>query len=150
MERGYTLVEMAVAVGIVAMLVLAGAAFAFGSRPMAMRSAAVQFGAQLRAAKSLAAASGNGATIIVRPSGSSGFAATVYSGRPTRLGALTLSNIAPVTSDASVTEASVGAPAFSIFISGGGHVSMARGDIQGTALASEPACPAAGKYTLTL
>ncbi|MFN2528867.1 MAG: prepilin-type N-terminal cleavage/methylation domain-containing protein [Candidatus Baltobacteraceae bacterium] len=59
MQRGFTLIEMAIATGILAMLVLAGAAFALGKRPMAMRQGAVEFSAQLQAALSLAAASGN-------------------------------------------------------------------------------------------
>ncbi|MBC5815819.1 MAG: prepilin-type N-terminal cleavage/methylation domain-containing protein [Candidatus Eremiobacteraeota bacterium] len=153
MQRGFTLIEMAIAVGVLAMLVLAGAAFAFGNRPMAMRQGAVEFSAQLQAARSLAAASGNGATILVKPRVAGprpvGFQSMVFSGRPTAPNAVTSTNFAPVQSEADVAEATIGAPTFSIFISGSGHVSMAAGDWTTNALGAEPSCPAAGNYTLT-
>ena len=154
---------MAVAVGIVAMLLLTAGAFVLGSRPLAMSSAATQFEAQLQAARALAAATGNGATIVIQPRMSpgsavaAGFKSIVYAGRPTGARALTVSNVPPVSSDADISEGSVGRPAFAIFISGSGRVSMA-GSYPSpaefdappvTPLAAEPACPAAGVYTLT-
>lgn len=135
------------------MLMLTGAAFALGNRPMAMRQGAVEFSAQLQAALSLAAASGNGATILVKPPvrspRQSGFESIVFSGRPTAPNAASAANVAHVKSEADVAEATIGAPTFSIFISGSGHVSMTAGDWSVNTLAGEPACPAAENYTLT-
>ncbi|MFN2528866.1 MAG: hypothetical protein ABR584_09155 [Candidatus Baltobacteraceae bacterium] len=79
----------------------------------------------------------------------SGFQSIVFSGRPTTPKAVSAANFAPVKSEADVAEATIGAPTFSIFISGSGHVSMAAGDWSVNTLAGEPACPAVGKYTLT-
>lgn len=152
---------MTVAVGILALLLLAGAGFALGSRPLAIRTAVQQFDAQLHAARALAASTGNGATVVVQPLFSAdgtrrqGFKALVYAGRPTG-SAMAASGIAPIASEADIEEASIGAPAFGIFISSSGHVSMQNGfpssaefdRVPTTAIAAEPACPAANGYTL--
>ncbi|GAC1391128.1 MAG: hypothetical protein NVSMB31_08380 [Vulcanimicrobiaceae bacterium] len=155
-QRGFTVIEMAVAVAIVAVLLIAGVAFALAMRPMAMRSAATEFEAQFEAARSLAAAS-NGATIVVQPNTDAkkpGFKSVVYAGRPMPGAILTVSGIPPVSSEADIREQSSGGPAFAIFISGAGHVSMQpqypatldTPDIP--AIGQEPACPAVGLYTL--
>ncbi|MDP9018936.1 MAG: prepilin-type N-terminal cleavage/methylation domain-containing protein [Candidatus Eremiobacteraeota bacterium] len=155
-QRGFTMVEMAVTVAILAVLLLGGASFALGMRPMAMRSAAAQFEAQFHAARSLAAASG-GATIVVQlkaDPGKPGFTSIVYARRPMPGATLTVSGIPPVTSDSDIRERALGAPAFAIFISSAGHVSIepqypAIFDTPNLpALGREPACPAAGFYTL--
>ena len=158
MQRGFTLAEMAVAVGIVATLLLAAAAFALGSRPLAMSSATTQIEAQLQAARSLAAASGNGATIVVQPRPAAGFKSIVYAGRPSAAGALSISTVPAISADADIREASFGEPPFAIFISSSGHVSMAGAypvsaefdSPHVTPIANEPACPAAGNYALTI
>jgi prepilin-type N-terminal cleavage/methylation domain-containing protein len=157
MQRGFSLVEMALTVGILAMLLFAGAAFALGSRPVAMNSAATGFEAQFEAARSLAAATGNGATIVVQPRVPLGFKSIVYAGRPTAGDALAVTSVPQIASDAEISEAGFGRPPFAIFISGSGHVSMAGSYPSAaqfdspvmTPIASEPACPAAGSYALT-
>ena len=164
MQRGYTLIEVVIAVAILAILVAAGASFAFGSKPFAMRSAVTQFKAQVQAAEALAAISGNGATIIVqtRPgaAGSAvlpGFKSIVYAGRPSTGATLVSSNIAPLVSEAAISESAIGAAPFAIFISSSGHVSVqpaypavANFDSNHPgALASEPqTCPASDQYVL--
>ena len=138
------------------MLLFAGAAFALASRPLAMRSAATEFEAQFLAAQSLSAATANGVTIVIQPRAPSGFKSIVYAGRPITIGALSASNLPSISADADISEAAVGPPPFAIFISNSDHVSMAGNFPQPAqfdspslgALATEPACPLAGHYTL--
>ena len=144
MQRGFTLVELIVAVGIVAVLA-AGGALALGQHPMSSSTAFAQLRAQIEAAKMLAAASGDGATIAVTAAGS-GFRSRVFSGRPD--GVLTPSQLAPVDSQAAIAEESAGAPPFSLFVSSAGDFSVAPGAPQGAGV--EPACPSAGVVRLEI
>ncbi len=155
MQRGFSLAETALAVGIIAALLLTAGALSAGSRPLANRSAQTEFEAQLAAARSLAQAGADGATIIVQPRSPSGFKATLYGGRPDKP-PLARTALAPLLSDADVSEAVLGAPPFAIFISGSGHISIlgayprpSEFDTGAVSqVPSEPVCPASGGYVL--
>lgn len=145
MERGYTLVELTIVVAIVAAF-CAGAAIALGRHPLSTAAAFTQLDAQLQAGRSLAAASGDGATIAIVTAGPGGFRSTLYAGRPDA--PLTPSSAPAVESPASISEDSVGAPPFTLFISSAGDFSVASGGP--AAVPAEPPCPASGEVHLTL
>lgn len=131
-------------------------------RPGALRAAADGFDASLEGARALAAASGNGATMVFAPrldargSVLPGFTLQVYRGRPNATGAVTPSTVMVLTSDADVREATLGAPPFAIFLSSAGHPSgkaaYPQFDAHGTAsfvpITIQPVCPSGG-FTFT-
>ncbi|GAC1658906.1 MAG: hypothetical protein NVS9B12_11580 [Vulcanimicrobiaceae bacterium] len=151
MQRGFTLAEVVVAVGILALMVLSAAAYSFGSRPLARQSAQAQIEAQITAARAIAQAGGDGATVIFQPRSPLGFKSVVYEGRPDHT-PLRITSAMPVMSAADVREASGGGPPFALFISGSGHVSLqgaypspAQFDTPSiSVLPREPACPSSG------
>jgi len=152
-QRGFTLIETVVTVGITVILLVAGGVWLLGMRPGALRNAADDFDAQLAAARAIAASSGNGATIVFAPrTGTVGFIMRVYSGRPNASGAVKSTNVMEVTSGASVSEATFGAPPFAIFLSSAGYpTGSARyphvasdGTIAFPVVATQPPCPAGG------
>lgn len=149
MQRGMTLVEVVLAVAIATIAGVAFVALARGAHAYGAHSAVQQFDAALAYAQSLAANGGNGATMVFAPDGD-GFSLTVYSGRPTSAGALSASGMAPIGAAASVSEARLGAPPFSVFLNGAGHASATRGAVTpGSVIANDPGCPA-GETSVTL
>jgi prepilin-type N-terminal cleavage/methylation domain-containing protein len=156
-QRAFTLIETLVACAIVATLLLAGGFWMMGLHPGALAQAATDYDAAMSGARALAAASSNGATLVFAPiSGRSGFALRVYGGRPSGSNAVQPTTTMPVTSDATVSEKTLGAPPFAIFVGASGHVSGkasyptvdASGNATFTTIATEPACPAGG-FVLT-
>ncbi len=157
-ERGFTLVETVVAVGILAMLLAAGGVWMLGFHPAALAAATHGYDAALTDARELAQSGGNGATLVFAPraEGLAGFVLRVYAGRPNAPGAVSATTAMPLVADASVREATLGAPPFALFVGASGHVSgladypalATDGTATFTPLAGEPACPPAG-YTLT-
>jgi prepilin-type N-terminal cleavage/methylation domain-containing protein len=150
-ERGMTLVELLIAVAIVAAIAGAIAFLSRGARPYAMRSAVVQFDAAYAYAVSLAAASGNGATIVLLPrNGVPGFSIAIYSGRPTSANALVPAPMPTMLADGDVREANLGAPPLALFVNSGGHVSIEAGFHGATPapLSNEPGCPQGGAWSL--
>ena len=152
-ERGFTLIELVVAVGIGIVLLMAGGVWLLGMRPAALRNAADDFDANLAAARAIAGTSGNGATIAFLPrTGTSGFVMRVYSGRPTASGVVRRTSVMDLTSGATVSEATAGAPPFAIFLSSAGFASAtgrypnvaADGSVAFPAIARQPACPVGG------
>ena len=151
-ERGFTLVETAVTMGIVAVLLAAGGAWLLAMRPGALMHATSDYDAALASARGIAITSGNGATLVFAPrsGGVPGFALRAYSGRPASAGAVIATTVMPVDSDATVTEATLGAPPFAIFIGASGHASGkaaypsidARGNATFPVVANEPGVPA--------
>ncbi|MHB1798390.1 MAG: prepilin-type N-terminal cleavage/methylation domain-containing protein [Vulcanimicrobiaceae bacterium] len=141
-SRGFTLVEVTVATGILAAFLLAVGAIALGSRPFAVRSDATRFDALVAAARAVAASSGNGATLaFVSGGGGAGTTARLYAGRPNG-GAMRLTSLAPVRLRAEVRAKNVGRPPFAIFFSSAGYATAASGSYApGSFLASEPPCP---------
>ncbi len=161
-ERGFTLLEMTIAVGIFALLLATGA-WALASHPNALAAATDDLDASIAAARALAASSGNGATLVFAPRSNStgsplpGFLLRVYRGRPNAANAVSPTSAMPLVADASVRERTLGAPPFAIFVDSAGNVSAeaqypsfdANGEASFTVIAQEPECPAGG-FTLTL
>ena len=157
-ERGFTLVEMVVAVAILTILVAAGGVWMLATHPGALRAAADDFDADLASARAVAASSGNGATIVFAPrtdpSGnpSPGFQLRVYSGRPTAAGAVQPTSSMPIVSDAVVSEKTFGSPPFAIFLSSAGYPTGVAsyptiandGSATFAPIAQQPPCPAGG------
>jgi prepilin-type N-terminal cleavage/methylation domain-containing protein len=157
-ERGFTLVELIVAVGITVVLLAAGGVWLLGMHPGALRNAADEFDAELAAARAIAASSGNGATIGVVPrvdgQGTTmpGFVLRVYSGRPTAPNAVQPTNVAALSSPTTVREATFGSPSFALFFDSAGEVTGARsypaidahGGVSFPVIAQQPPCPANG------
>lgn len=139
-QRGFTLLESAVAVAIVAATLLVAIPLAAGSRPAAAASSAAQFDAAVTYARSLASTGGNGATLVVSAA-QNGFAMQLYSGRPTQTNALV--KAMPVIGAAGdIREATLGAPPFALFFDSAGHASgMSGGLAPGSVIATDPGCP---------
>uniref|UniRef100_E6PI55 Prepilin-type N-terminal cleavage/methylation domain-containing protein n=1 Tax=mine drainage metagenome TaxID=410659 RepID=E6PI55_9ZZZZ len=164
-QRGFTLLETVAALGIVSLLLLAGLRLATLARaPGATANAAAQLDAAIALARSLARASGNGATLLALPRFDArghavlGFRIVLYRGRPTAAGAATISRELPLVTDASLREASLGAPPFALFFRrDGSAVGSAHPTLTGAALhpqlatiAAEPPCPSASGMQLSL
>jgi prepilin-type N-terminal cleavage/methylation domain-containing protein len=150
-ERGLTLIELVVTVGIIALA--AGLGYeGLAQRPAQAHAAATAFGGLVRSARALAAvtadptAGGTGATIgVVRDGGE--YIATLYAYRPI-LGAArapvavaeaplrTSTDLAVVSGTANVE------PPFALFFSSSGHASAQTAFTVGVTppLATEPAC----------
>ncbi len=150
MQRGFTLLELCVVVAIVATAAVVSFAMAGGARAFGAQSAAVQFDATVAYARSLAAAGGNGATIVFTPRKDAGgaavpgFSARVFSGRPNGLG-MQAAPVPPIGAMADISEASLGAPPFSVFFNSAGQADAVPGAVTaGALLQSEPPCPGAG------
>ncbi|HEY9085471.1 MAG TPA: prepilin-type N-terminal cleavage/methylation domain-containing protein [Candidatus Tyrphobacter sp.] len=161
-ERGFTLLEMTIAVGIFAILLATGA-WALASHPNALAAATDDLDASLAQARAIAASSGNGATLVfaVRHDGTGravpGFALRVYRGRPNTANVVSATSAMPLFADAAIRERTLGTPPFAIFIDSAGNASAqaqypsfdAAGEASFPVIAQEPACPAGG-FTLTL
>ena len=150
-ERGFTLVETVVTIGILAVLLAAGGAWLLAMHPGALMHATGDYDAALASARGIAMTSGNGATLVFAPrtGGALGFTLRAYAGRPATVGAVKASTAMPVESDATVSEATLGKPPFAIFLGASGHISGkasypsidAGGNATFARIASEPACP---------
>ena len=148
---------MAVALGIAAVLMLAGGVWMLGSHPGELIQTAADYDAALAGARALAFTSGNGVTLVFAPrsarrSGLRGFTLRVYSGRPSPGGAVLPTAVMPLTASIAVKERTLGVPPFSIFIGASGHLSGAahypsfdaRGRARFAVIAREPDCPRHG------
>ena len=145
---------MVIAVGIAAILLVAGGVWMLSLRPGALRGAVNDFDSALAVARQLAATSGNGATLafVPRTDGAQGFVLRVYSGRPNSANAVTATNTMAVSSNATVSEATYGSPPFAIFLSSAGYptgkASYPSIDASGNAtfplVAKQPPCPNGG------
>ena len=156
-QRGFTLVELVVAVAITAVLLTAGGIWLGGAHPGALRAAADDFDADYAAAQAIAASSGNGATIAVLPRAGAdgphpGFELRIYSGRPNAANAVQTTSTMSVESAAAISEKTYGQPPFAVFLSSAGHPSGiasypsvdAQGHVIFGVLAAQPPCPAGG------
>jgi type II secretory pathway pseudopilin PulG len=143
-QRGMTLIEVTISAAIAILMAAVLFQPANGSRSPAASTAAASFDAALAYAKSLAATSGNGATLVfAAASPAPGFSLRIYSGRPTSSGALTGAPAMPISSTAAVVESALGPPPFSIFLDGSGAASGMRGALlPGQVLGNDPGCPA--------
>ncbi len=154
-QRAFTMLETVAALGIVTILLLAGLRMATLARaPGATANAAAQLDAAIALSRSLARASGNGATLLALPRTDArgramvGFRIVLYRGRPNAPGAATLARSLPLVADATLEEGSVGAPPFALFFRGDGSaVALAHPSLGGSAaapqlatIAAEPPC----------
>ena len=154
-QRAFTMLETIAALGIVTILLLAGLRMAtLGRAPGATADAAAQLDAAIALSRSLARASGNGATLLALPRTDTGgramvgFRIVLYRGRPNAPGAATLARSLPLVADATLEEGSVGAPPFALFFRGDGSaVALAHPSLGGSAaapqlatIAAEPPC----------
>ncbi|HTX59371.1 MAG TPA: prepilin-type N-terminal cleavage/methylation domain-containing protein [Verrucomicrobiae bacterium] len=160
-ERAFTLVEMLVAMAILAVLLAAGGIWLLGMHPGALTQATDDYDAALASARATAMTGSNGATLAFLPRtlGSQvvpGFLLRVFAGRPTAANAVSATTAMPVVSDATVSEKTLGAPPFAIFIGASGHASGrasypsvdSAGNVSFAAVENEPACPSGG-FVLT-
>ncbi|MGH7737409.1 MAG: prepilin-type N-terminal cleavage/methylation domain-containing protein [Candidatus Tyrphobacter sp.] len=155
-ERGFTLIEVIVAAGVL-MLLLAAGAWRLSTRPNALAAASNDVDAAFAQARAIAASSGNGATIVFAPrtargAAAAGFTVLLYSGRPDAVGAVTAANEMPVVADATVRERTLGRPPFALFVDSAGDASGeaaypsldSSGNLSFSVIAQEPACPSGG------
>jgi prepilin-type N-terminal cleavage/methylation domain-containing protein len=157
-QRGFTLVEVLIVAAIVITMAALVIASGQSARPFGMRSAADQFDAAIAYARSIAAGSGNGATIVftLRKDGQGvavpGFSARLYSGRPNALGPIVPVPMPAMNSSGDISEATLGKPPFSVFFNSAGDASAITGAVAAaSALAAEPGCPGGGsEMTFTL
>jgi prepilin-type N-terminal cleavage/methylation domain-containing protein len=156
-ERGFTLVETIVTLAIVAVLLTSGM-WMLGMHPGALAQGTDDYDAALADARALASSSGDGATLVFAPRSNRrpGFTLRVYSGRPDAADAVHPTTAMPVVSDASVSERTLGAPPFAIFLGASGDVSGqasypaldASSNPAFATITDEPPCPAGG-FALT-
>jgi prepilin-type N-terminal cleavage/methylation domain-containing protein len=158
LQRGFTLVETIVTVAIIAILLAAGGIWMLGMRPGALAQAADDYDAAVSSARAIAASSGNGTTLVFAPRSNrvAGFELRIYSGRPSLINSVQPTTAMPVVSDAAVSEKTLGAVPFAIFIGASGHVSGkasypsfdSAGNASFVPIVSEPTCPFGG-FVLT-
>jgi len=128
-QRGFTLLDVAVACAVVAILAVAAVAIGQAIRPSALRAALDGYDASLAAARALASSGGDGATLVFTPrfgpAGARlpGFLLRVYAGRPNDPARMHFGSSLPVIARADVTSPSLGTPPFSIFVNASGHAS---------------------------
>ncbi|MBV9269671.1 MAG: prepilin-type N-terminal cleavage/methylation domain-containing protein [Candidatus Eremiobacteraeota bacterium] len=123
-QRGFTLLEMSIVVGVIAVMVM-GAAFAFGAKPYALRSSAMLFDATVAHARSVAETSGNGATLVILPRGD-GATLFLYRGRPNNPASMSAEGPS-IELRVAIDGSSLGAPPWSFFFYGSGQVRATAG-----------------------
>jgi type II secretory pathway pseudopilin PulG len=147
-SRGFSLIEITIAVGIVAAVAIGGLGFTLGSRSLQVSSAALQFDTLLAAARRSASVSRYGETIAVAPDAfGDGFVARVYENRPGTV-ALVATTMPELAARVAVTETqTLGTPSFALTVHANGSVGGIAGDPLGSA-ARELPCPASGTFHL--
>ncbi len=150
-QRGFTLVEILIAVGIIALAAIGAVTVSASARSMAVTSAANRFDSLLDAARTIARESSNGVTIAFTPDAhGDGFIARLYHNRP-GTEPLVSSNAPALEARVSITETeTLGAPAFALVIHTTGAVAGIRGDVVTGSAGTETPCPAAGRYHFVL
>lgn len=142
-----------VAVAIAMLFAVGIVAYSLARHPAALRTAVDRYDALMVQARSLAAASGNGATLVFLPRSNAagtripGFTLRLYRGRPNATGALAPAVAAQVISDADIREARLGTPPFAVFLASDDSAS-ALGAYPPSAggfptIANQPPCPGA-------
>jgi prepilin-type N-terminal cleavage/methylation domain-containing protein len=147
-ERGFTLVEVTIAVGVVSLIALGGVGLGLSSRSLAVSAAANGFDALLDAARTTARAFDDGVTIAFVPDAyGDGFRAQLYQNRPATA-ALVASSMPALDARVALRETeTLGAPSFALTIHGNGDVAGIVGGVLGGAGPETP-CPASGAYHL--
>jgi prepilin-type N-terminal cleavage/methylation domain-containing protein len=148
-DRGFTLIEVLIAVGLVALIAVGAVGATLSSRSMAVTTAAAGFDSLLDAARTTAREFPNGATIAFTPDAyGDGFTARLYHNRP-GTAPLEASTIPAVEARVPLTETeTLGSPAFAIAIHAGGAIAGIIGPVTSGTAAAETPCPASGAYHL--
>lgn len=149
-SAAFTLVDLVLAVALVALLAGAASALALSSRPLVAGDAMARLATLFDAARTQAAADGDGATLLFsRAAYGAGFVVALYRHRPLPGTQLVPAGIEPYTSTARIALAGIaGGPPFAVFVDSAGSVSAAAWDIGQGALATEPQCVAALELTI--
>ncbi|MDB5092567.1 MAG: hypothetical protein JWO85_668, partial [Candidatus Eremiobacteraeota bacterium] len=148
-DRGFTLIEVLIAVGLVALVAVGAVGATLSSRSMAVTTAAAGFDSLLDAARTTAREFPNGATIaFTRDAYGDGFTARLYHNRP-GTAPLEASTIPAVEARVTLTETeTLGIPAFAIAIHASGAVAGIIGPVTSGSAGAETPCPASGAYHL--
>jgi len=150
-QRGFSLVEITVAVAIIAVVVASSVAFALASRPTALWAATTQFDSMLSAARSIGAAYGDGATIFVSVSpGPSNFRADLYAHRPSATASASPipSQVQPIIAQVAISESQLlGPPPFAVIVHGNGDIGVRKNYSRGDPVTdAELPCPASNHF----
>ena len=150
-QRGFSLVEITVAVAIIAVVAASSVAFALASRPTALWAATTQFDSMLSAARSIGAAYGDGATIFVSASpGPSNFRADLYAHRPSATASATPmpSQVQPIIAQVAINESQLlGPPPFAVIIHGNGDIGVRKNYSRGDPVTdAELPCPPSNQF----
>ncbi len=139
-DRGYSLIELMIAVGIIALVAAAGAGLTLASRSLAVTAAASELDQLLDSARTIARGVGGG-TLVFAPDGDG---TTVSLSARAGDGTLVPTTLPALHTHAHIAEQEVlGDPAFSLVLHGDGRL----GGIPNAASA-EVGCPASGTYHL--
>jgi len=140
-QRGYTLLEWVITIGLMAVLLAAGGGFAYATRPYATRSAVSRVSALLVTARSVAASTGNGATLTFTAAAENQTVVTLYAGRPNggTFGTVLNTTTLPV----AISTATIPATTFTLFIDSAGTGTASTWVLTSGTLATEPPCPGA-------
>ncbi|MDQ2871727.1 MAG: prepilin-type N-terminal cleavage/methylation domain-containing protein [Candidatus Eremiobacteraeota bacterium] len=155
MQRGYTLIEFAVACAILAVLLAAAARYSLGARPASLHAAILQADALTAQARAVAQTSGNGATLLVVPQ-AQGVSVTLYAGRPDGR-PMSATGAPPLVLNLEADGGSLGKPPFAVFFSSSGSATGSPRYPQGAfdpanppLLPSQPPCPDQGRQAVIL
>jgi prepilin-type N-terminal cleavage/methylation domain-containing protein len=148
-ERGFSLIEVSIAVGVVALAALGALGATMASRAYAVSTAAARFDALLDAARTIAREMDTGATITFTPDiYGDGFIARLYRNRPAA-GTPQTTTVPALEARVSLSETTLGTPPFALAIHSNGAIAGIVHYTLGSTTTSETPCPAAGAYQLT-
>jgi prepilin-type N-terminal cleavage/methylation domain-containing protein len=150
-KRGFTLVEVLIAVGVIALVAAGAVTVSASARSMAVSSAANRFDSLLDAARTIARESSNGVTIAFTPDAhGDGVIARLYQNRP-GTEPLVASNAPALEARVSITETeALGAPPFALVIHATGAVAGITGNVLVGTAGPETPCPGSGRYRFVL
>jgi prepilin-type N-terminal cleavage/methylation domain-containing protein len=144
-DRGFTLIEIVIAVAIIATVVAAGVAVSLGARSFAVSTAAAEFDHLLDSARTIARET-QGATLVFAPDAyGDGTEVRVLTSGPN--GTLVATTMPIVRTRAAIEEATLGTTPFAFVVHASGSLGGRPGYRLGDSTASgEVGCPAAGTF----
>lgn len=147
-QRGFTLIEVLIAVGIISIVTASSIGLAQSSRSEAVATAALRFDTLLDAARTTAHEFDRGATIVfARDAAGDGFTARLYRNRPST-GPLVTTTLPLLEARVAITEtAALNTPPFALTIHGDGAIAGISGYTSG-ATSAETGCPPSGAFHL--
>lgn len=150
-QRGFTLIEVLITVGIISIVTAGSVGLAQSSRSEAVTLAALRFDTLLDAALTTAHEFDHGATIVfARDTAGDGFTARVYRNRPSA-GPLVATTLPVLEARVAITEtATLGTPPFALTIHGDEAIAGISGDVVSASASTETPCPLSGQYHLVL